>query len=232
MRWLRALGLVVMVGCNGTRAAGDATPDVAVRGQSARYLALGDSFTIGTGSTPEQAFPARMVARWGAAGCAVTLRNVAVNGYTTQRIIDRELGALDEVAPTFVTVAAGANDIVQGVPMETYRANLRAIFAALAAHGVTGARVVTLPQPDWSLSPAAEGFGERTEIARQIETYNDALREESQRVGARYVDLFPLMRQQAQQGLIAPDGLHPAAAAHDAWAAALVTALASPCSGT
>lgn len=45
-----------------------------------RYLALGDSFTIGTGSSREQAFPARLAAR-----CAgrMELRDLAVNGYST-----------------------------------------------------------------------------------------------------------------------------------------------------
>ena len=38
----------------------EANPRVA----EARYLSLGDSFTIGTGSSAAQAFPSRLAARW------------------------------------------------------------------------------------------------------------------------------------------------------------------------
>ena len=54
---------------------------------SIRYLALGDSFTIGTGTTPDKAFPAILAGKWRAAGRAVELLNPAVNGYTTDDLI-------------------------------------------------------------------------------------------------------------------------------------------------
>jgi lysophospholipase L1-like esterase len=193
-----------------------------------RYMSLGDSFTIGTGSSPEQAFPARLVARW-QERCAVTLRNPAVNGYATQDLLDVELPMVQVFGPTFVTLAVGANDIVRGRSLDEYRQQVRRIYAALAQAGVAASRVVALPQPDWSLSPAARGFGEPAVIHAQIVSFNDALRVESTRLGARYIDLFPLMERQARAGMIAPDGLHPSAEAHDAWAAELARSLDDVC---
>jgi lysophospholipase L1-like esterase len=190
-----------------------------------RYLALGDSFTIGTGSEPSQSFPARLTARWQQAGTSVVLRNLGVNGYTTQNLIDRELPAAPDFAPTFVTLAIGANDIVHGSNVDTYRAQLRRIFDGLAAAGIPGARVVAIPQPDWALSPVAADFGDPAAIEQTIVAFNTALAEESARVGARYIDLFPLMRNEARARMIAGDGLHPNAEAYDAWADALARAL-------
>ncbi len=89
--------------------------------------------------------------------------------------------------------------------------------------------MVALPQPDWSLSPAAASFGEPAVIARRIAAFNAALQEIAQARGARYVDLSPMMQRQARAAMLAPDGLHPSAEAHDQWAAALATTLASPC---
>ncbi|MFT3770430.1 MAG: GDSL-type esterase/lipase family protein [Minicystis sp.] len=83
---------------------------------------------------------------------------------------------------------------------------------------VPAARIVALPQPDWSLAPVASEFGDPREIARRIEAFNAILREEAEAAGARYVDIFPRMRAEAQRRAFAPDGLHPSAAAHDAWA--------------
>jgi lysophospholipase L1-like esterase len=193
---------------------------------TARYLALGDSFTIGTGSGPELAFPARLVAR---SGCGVTLRNVAVNGYSTQEILDEELPALASFAPTFVTLAVGANDIVRRRGPDEYRANVRRIVQAVVAAG--GPRLVAIPQPDWSLSPVAADFGDPAALRASIDRYNAILREETTAAGGTYVDLFPLMEQQAQARMIARDGLHPSAASHDAWAAELFARGAGPCGG-
>src|SRR4051794_40168930 len=56
-----------------------------------RYLALGDSFTIGTGTTPDRSFPARLASRWQSAGCNAVVKNLGVNGYTTDDVLDGEL---------------------------------------------------------------------------------------------------------------------------------------------
>lgn len=204
-----------------------APADAAAAGMPARYLALGDSFTIGTGGAPARAFPARLGDRWTAQGCAVELQNVAVNGYTTDDVIAHQLPVLGTFRPTFVTVAIGANDIVQGHGIEAYRANVRRILDAALA---TGARVVVLPQPDWSRSPMATSFGAAAALDETITRFNAALAEEARAKRAQWVDLVPLMRTQAASGMVAGDGLHPSADAYDAWAAELARVLPSPCS--
>ncbi|MDB4938915.1 MAG: Lysophospholipase [Labilithrix sp.] len=191
-----------------------------------RYLALGDSFTIGTGSTPSQAFPARLVERWRASGCAVALENVAVNGYTSSDVIERELPSIASYHPTFVTVAVGANDIVRGTSIEAYGENVRRILDAAKAGG---ARVVVLPQPDWSRSPAAASFGMQPALAASIAAFNDALAAEARAKGAEWVDLVALMQKQASRSQLAGDGLHPSSDAYDEWSAELARVLASPC---
>jgi lysophospholipase L1-like esterase len=191
-----------------------------------RYLALGDSFTIGTGSSPAQAFPARLVDRWRAKGCAVTLENVAVNGYTSADVIERELPAVASFHPALVTVAVGANDIVRGESLDTYRENVRRILDAAKA---SGARVVVLPQPDWSRSPTAGSFGTQPALAASIGAFNTALAAEAHAKGAEWVDLAALMQRQALDGQLASDGLHPSSGAYDEWAMELARVLTSPC---
>ncbi|GAC1702457.1 MAG: SGNH/GDSL hydrolase family protein [Candidatus Limnocylindrales bacterium] len=186
-----------------------------------RYLALGDSFTIGTGTTPERSFPAVLVDRWKKAGRAVELTNPAVNGFTTDDLIARELPLVATVKPTIVTVLIGSNDIVRGRTADHYRAQLQRIYAALGAAGIPARALVALPQPDWSISPAAAPFGAPAELRAKIEAFNQIAKEEVERAGGRYIDLFPLMRRQADAKMLATDGLHPSAAAYAEWAAML-----------
>ena len=157
----------------------------------------------------------------------VVLENPAVNGYTTDDLIRDELPLVASFGPTLITVLIGANDIVGGDSGDRYRRQLRSIHDRIRSDA-PDARVVGLPQPDWSLSPAGSGFGDGTVIARAIERFNAIAREEAERGGGSWIDLFPLMREQARKRMIAPDGLHPSAEAYAEWARALATtALAS-----
>ena len=192
-----------------------------------RFLALGDSFTIGTGTTPDRSFPAVLTRLWTERGLKVVLENPAVNGYTTDDLIRDELPLVASFGPTLITVLIGANDVVRGDSGDRYRRQLRSIHERIRSDA-PDARVVALPQPDWSSSPAGSGFGDGSVIARAIQRFNAIAREEAERAGGSWIDLFPLMREQARKRMIAPDGLHPSAEAYAEWARALATtALAS-----
>ena len=147
-----------------------------------------------------------------------------MNGYRTDDLIAEELPLVAEFRPTLVTVLIGANDIVAGSPDDRYRGQLRLIHERVRG-GAPAAAVYALPQPDWSLSRAGASFGEPAAIAARIERFNAIARDEAERVGASYVDIFPLMREQMRRGMLAPDGLHPSAAAYVGWANALLVAL-------
>jgi lysophospholipase L1-like esterase len=143
--------------------------------------------------------------------------NPSVNGFTTDDLIRTELPLVVRARPTLATLLIGANDIVAGSSEDRYRAQLRRIHDTLGGH-MDPAAVYALPQPDWSLSPAGAAFGDPRDIARTIERFNAIARDEAERRGSRYVDLFPLMRRQAQAAMLAADGLHPSAEAHAQWA--------------
>ena len=187
-----------------------------------RFLALGDSFTIGTGTTPDRSFPAALARLWTQQGRKVVLANPAVNGYTTDDLIHDELPLAASFHPTLVTLLIGANDIVRGSNEDRYRRQLGSIHERIRADA-PDARVIALPQPDWSLSPAGSGFGDPAALARTIERFNEIARNEADRARAVWIDLFPLMREQGRKKMVAADGLHPSAEAYAEWARALAT---------
>jgi lysophospholipase L1-like esterase len=217
------LVLPLLGGCSPRGSSGASEEAASARGlpQEIRYLALGDSFTAGTGNQPSDAFPSRLASLWRTHGRRVTLKNVAVNGYTTEDVQEREIPEVAPFHPTLVTLAVGANDRVHGWSAGVYRSHVRLLFRSIVDAGVVPKRIVALPQPDWSLSSAAASFGDPMQIGADIVAFNTILRDEAQAAGARYVDLYPLMHKQAEARMLAGDGLHPSARAHDEWAEAL-----------
>lgn len=192
---------------------------------SFRYLAIGDSFTIGTGSGEEEAFPAVFAQT---SACRVDLRNVARNGFTTLDVMQKEVPVLRTFHPDFVTLAIGANDFVQGRSLDDYRKGVKDILGAILEAGVKPERIVLLPQPRWDRSPTGKNFGAPEDVRAAIEAMNGILKEEGARIGARWLALEATLNEQADAGAFASDGLHPNAASHAAWAMALDALVCPP----
>ncbi|HYI21237.1 MAG TPA: SGNH/GDSL hydrolase family protein, partial [Candidatus Limnocylindrales bacterium] len=124
-----------------------------------RYVALGDSYTIGTSVSDGERFPKQLVERLVGQGIEVDLvANLGVNGYTSADLIDDELPALAELDPDFVTLLIGVNDVVQGVPSSTYRANVQQILGALLDR-LDRERIVIVSVPDYTRTPRGADFG-------------------------------------------------------------------------
>ena len=175
-----------------------------------RYLALGDSYTIGTGASDDaHAWPSIIAGRLGA-----ELTNPAVNGYTTEDLIRDELPLFRTLKPELVTVLIGVNDLVQGRTPDAYRRSLRTIYDE-----VKDARVVAVSIPTWSYVPAAADFGGARNVERLTGIFNAVASEEAAARGFPWIDLGPASTSGiGTEGWIAADDLHPADAQYAAWA--------------
>lgn len=185
-----------------------------------RYLALGDSYTIGTGASDNaHNFPsivAGLLSR--ATGKQVALANPAVNGYTTLDLIAKELSYLDG-KPDIVTVLIGVNDLVQNRSVEEYKATLRQIYDRIGQLALPTGRVAAISIPNWSVVPAAAQYGEPQLIKAVTNDYNAAAKEEALERGFIWVDVTGVSTYQlGSPGWIATDQLHPGDAQYAAWA--------------
>src|SRR6266516_1953064 len=89
-----------------------------------RYVAIGDSYSIGEGALPNESWPALLTLHLNDKGLHVDLvANPSRTGWTTQQAIDRELPIFVESKPDFATLQIGVNDWVQGIDAETFRKN-------------------------------------------------------------------------------------------------------------
>lgn len=187
--------------------------------ESIRYLALGDSYTIGTGLEDEaENFPSLLANRLSSAtGINVALVNLGVNGYTTADLIREELPVARASSAEAVTVLIGANDIVQGSDEESYGRRLQQIYTSVRALGLPPERVVSISVPDFSGLPGATPFGTPTQLRARLDAFNRIAQSEAAAHGFHYADISHLTRERGHgTGWLAPDGLHPGPAQHQA----------------
>ena len=179
-----------------------------------RYVALGDSYTIGTSVDRGLRWPDQLVA---AVADLELVANLAVNGYTSQDVIDREMPALAGLRPELLTILVGVNDIVRGVPPERYRRNVDRILDELAVH-VGSDRVLAVTTPDYTVTPAGADYGDPATQAAGIRTVNTILADAAITRGIALVDIYDLsLRAAGDRTLVASDGLHPSGAQYELW---------------
>jgi lysophospholipase L1-like esterase len=199
----------------------------------ASFLALGDSYTIGEGVTDEERWPVRLAHLLRGSGTPISDPEiVARTGWTTDELMSAIRDSQLEQSYGLVSLLIGVNNQYRGRSSEEYRAEFRDLldFAVRRAGGDAG-RVLVLSIPDWGVTPFAEGR-DRTVIAREIDEYNAKNREETDRRGARYVDVTPISRAEEHRDLLVADGLHPSGEMYEMWARVALPAAAQALAAT
>ena len=185
-----------------------------------RFLALGDSYTIGTSVEESKRWVNELVRLMRQDSVQISDPEViAHNGWTTGDL----LAALDKEKPKgpydLITLMIGVNNQFQGQPIENYRKDLQALFAvATRLAGGDPRKIVVLSIPDYSVTPFAQDK-DPDKIAAQVVKFNAVLLDETHRARARMVDITPVSRfAKVNAQLVAEDGLHPSWRLHAVWA--------------
>jgi lysophospholipase L1-like esterase len=179
-----------------------------------RFLALGDSYTIGESVIADDCWPGMLSKRLGLDETQI----IARTGWTT----DELRAAIDDAHPVgpfdLVTLLIGVNDQYRGRDAQSYRGEFAILLdRAIAFAGDDAARVIVVSIPDWSVTPFASDR-DRNQIAAEIDRFNLVNREEAGRAGAQYADIVKVSRQAGHEPeLTAADRLHPSAAMYRRW---------------
>ena len=194
-------------------------PSPTIAGRGLRYVALGDSYTIGTATRMEgERWPNQLVERLGGRSPALELiENLAVNGFTSRDVIEIELPQLEGLRPEFVSLLIGVNDVVQGVPEDTYQANTVTILDDLLGR-VARERIVSVGIPDYTVTPQGAAFGDPARQSLAIRRNNTIMRELAAARRITFVDVYDVsIRAGDDRTLVADDGLHPSGAQYALW---------------
>ena len=185
-----------------------------------RFLALGDSYTIGESVAPTERWPVQLAALLCHEGLALDEPHIiATTGWTT----DELSAGIDRADPRgpfeLVSLLIGVNNQYRGRDLGEYRAQFAGLLArALAFAGGSPTRVLVLSIPDWGVTSFAQGR-DRAAIGRAIDQFNSVNHAAAEQTGTAYVDVAPISRQAGlDPALIAGDGLHPSGKMYAEWA--------------
>jgi lysophospholipase L1-like esterase len=187
-----------------------------------RYLALGDSYTIGEGVAEDGRWPLQLARALRGAGIPLAdPRIVATTGWTT----DELSAAIDAAQPLgdydFASLLIGVNNQYRGRTADDYRAEFATLLErAIGLAGGDPGRVLVLSIPDWGATRFGRESGRDTAaIARELDAYNTAAHAICAARGVAFVDITGASRAHgADAAMLADDGLHPSARAYADWA--------------
>ncbi|MCA9922136.1 MAG: SGNH/GDSL hydrolase family protein [Anaerolineales bacterium] len=207
------------------------TPD-----EPLRFLALGDSYTIGESVAPNERWPNQLVTQLRSEGLAMQDEEiVARTGWTTAELAEGISAATPQGPYNLVTLLIGVNNQYRGLSQDAYRDE----FVTLLKTAVIFAdndptRVIVLSIPDWGATPFA-ARRDRDAIAADIDAFNAINRAESAAAGVSYINITPISRRAlTDASLTAADFLHPSGKMYAEWVQqikpAAISILAADCS--
>jgi lysophospholipase L1-like esterase len=187
--------------------------------QKIRYVAIGDSYSIGEGASPEQSWPAILTRHLNENGLHVDLvANPSVTGWTTQQAIDRELPIFVQSKPTFASLQIGVNDWVQGVDEKTFRKRFTFLLDQMLALLPDKKRLLIVTIPDFGVTPTGGRYARGRNISEGLTRFNQIVTEEAKNRGLKVVDIFELSKKMGTDpSLVGADGLHPSAKEYAEW---------------
>lgn len=191
-----------------------------------RFLALGDSYTIGESVSEEERWPNQLVAFLNAETKRFEQPEIiAVSGWHTDELIDSM--NLHQFSPPYglVTLLIGVNNQYQERSFGQYEQEFPLLLdRAIALAGDDPSRVVVVSIPDYSYTPFGQQHPRADRITEELEFYNAFARSIAEERGAKTVNITPIS-QSRDPKLVALDSLHPSGEQYRLWAEKIVVSI-------
>lgn len=184
-----------------------------------RFLALGDSYTIGESVPQNKRWPVQLVDELNQQGFKVAVpKIIAQTGWRTDNLI-QAIKEDDSLLSRYdlVSLLIGVNNQYQGKDIAIYKEEFETLLTtAIQMAGNNPGNVFVVSIPDYGKTP----FGAQNEqkIEEEINSYNNINKAISEKFEVAYVDITPFSRQAKERSeLIAEDNLHPSGLMYTGW---------------
>jgi lysophospholipase L1-like esterase len=181
-----------------------------------RFLALGDSYTIGQSVGVSERWPNQFAEELTNQGYSVGEVNIiAQTGWTTANLKN----AINQQQPSgynLVSLLIGVNNQFMGGDLQNYATQFEDLLQqAIYLAGNNPQHVFVLSIPDYAFTPYGNG---NSTISMQIDQFNAVNRQITESYKVKYVNITPISRNGLiQPELVASDGLHPSGIMYGYW---------------
>jgi lysophospholipase L1-like esterase len=186
--------------------------------EKVKFLALGDSYTIGESVPVSERWPVQLID-------AITLRGldclepkiIATTGWRTDNLKEAITAAKLTTDYTLVSLLIGVNNYYQGKTVESYAPEFEELLnTAIRLAGGKKSHVFVVSIPDYGYTPF--GKDKQATISVGIDAFNAVNKSISQKLGVPYFNITEISRRGlVDPDLVAPDGLHPSALMYSLW---------------
>ena len=185
-----------------------------------KYLALGDSYTIGESVKESEKYPMQLTEKLKTDNIILTdVDIIAKTGWTT----DELNAAIDQKNPNndydLVTLLIGVNNQYRGRDTANYRIEFSDLLERAVGFTSSKENVIVISIPDWGVTPFAKEKGkDQQQVASEIDIFNKINLEETLKRNIKYVDVTDISRKALNDlSLLADDGLHPSGKMYALW---------------
>lgn len=182
-----------------------------------KYLALGDSYTIGESVCDTCRFPEQLKKEVDQSlNKQGDLKIIAKTGWTTTDL----LNAIAQQKPAsdydLVTLLIGVNNQYQGQPFSTYEKEFPLLLdKAIQFAGGNKDHVIVVSIPDYAFTPFGQTKSDPSKISKELEQYDAYAKKIADAKGVSFENITPITRKGLEQkNLVASDGLHPSKEAY------------------
>jgi lysophospholipase L1-like esterase len=189
-----------------------------------RFLALGDSYTIGESVDEESRWPVQLVAALQQQNLPLdSLRIIARTGWRTDELLSAVQAAAiaGSLRPDWdlVSVLIGVNNFYQGRSIDTYEAELRTLLdLAVQLAGQRSDRVFVVSIPDYAYTPFGAALPDPSAVSAGIDAFNAVNRRVALEKDLTWLNITDLSRLGlVMPALVADDGLHPSGLQYNRW---------------
>ena len=183
-----------------------------------KYLALGDSYTIGASVSESERWPNQLMDSLVELGFSIDKKDiVATSGWTTTNLLSAMNGENLEKKYTLISILIGVNNFFQSKPINLFKNELVEIIDSalvLANQDTNALFMVTIP--DYGYTPF--GSSQTSSISQNTDLYNGIKDSVAKVFGIPLYNITDISRGGLNDpSLVASDGLHPSGKQYGLW---------------
>ena len=186
--------------------------------QPIKFLALGDSYTIGESVKEDERWPEQLAAALRKQGKNIEKPHIiATTGWRTDDLKKAIQAANLKPEYQLVSLLIGVNNQYQGKRAESYAPEFEELLnMAIALAGGKKENVFVVSIPDYGFTPF--GKPKQAQISKALDEFNAINKKITEQTGIRYFNITDISRKGFEQpDLVANDTLHPSGKQYTLW---------------